>query len=60
MNEKYCMGEKTKRPKISGCQKCAHLVRDTETENTAKEWIDAKTEDCPFFEIWNSNKGNNE
>ena len=49
MNKKYCMGEKTKRPKISRCQKCAHLVRDTETENTAKEWIDAKTEDCPFL-----------
>ena len=49
MNKKYCMGEKTKRPKISGCQKCAHLVRDTETENTAEEWIEAK-EECPFFE----------
>ncbi len=58
MNKKYCMGEKTKRPKISGCQKCAHLVRDTETENTAEEWIDAKTEDCPFFEKINEGENN--
>jgi len=55
MNKKYCMGEKTKRPKISGCQKCAHLVRDTETEDTAEEWIEAK-EECPYFEVWNPSK----
>lgn len=50
MNEKYCMGIKTKKPNTVICQKCAHLVRDINIENEAKEWIDAKTEDCPFFE----------
>ena len=59
MNKKYCMGEKTKRPKISGCQKCAHLVRDTETEDTAEEWIEAN-EKCPYFEVWNPSKENND
>ena len=55
MNEKYCMGIKTKKPNTVICQKCIHLVRDINVENEAKEWIDAKTEECPFFEIWNSN-----
>jgi len=58
MNEKYCMGIKTKRPNTAICQKCARLVRDVNVENEAKEWIDAKTEDCPFFEKINEGENN--